>query len=198
MLFGWRKDPEIRQDGFKLLWAFFVTSVLGLVAKKMGFDLPENPWPVALAAIIGGLVIFVAEYRIKKTQPHDHLSWWIVTAVGVAQVLAIIFPGTSRSGACIIFAMLGGLNRVKATEFSFILGIPTIFAATLYSFYKYYKEFGGIEMHMLGDIALGFVVSCVVAFIAVKWLLRYVQTHTLNAFAWYRLALGGLILFLLY
>ena len=105
-----------------------------------------------------------------------------------------MFPGTSRSAATIFAAMLAGMtSRPAAAEFAFLVGIPTMFAATAYEAFDLY-EAGQIAQRELERAAVGFVVSAVVAFIAVKWLLHYIQTHRFTPFAWYRLAVGALLL----
>lgn len=192
------RKPEQFDFILKLGGAFLLTAVLGLLAKKLGFELPEDPWPIALALWIGGLLIFAAEWRLKGRTGVASITWQVALAVGASQVLAGVFPGTSRSAATIIVAMLLGMSRVGATEFSFLLGIPTMFAATAYAGMKEIKDQGGLPPHAeLLDFGLGFVVSMVVAFIAVKWLLVYVRSHTFNPFAWYRVVLGlGLIVWL--
>ena len=110
--------------------------------------------------------------------------------LGIAQAFGLI-PGTSRSGATIIGGMLFGLSRKAATEFSFFLGVPTLMVATVYSLYK--------ERHMLdaadlGMWLVGIVSAFVSAFVCVRWLIRYVSTHTLVPFAWYRIVFGGIVL----
>jgi undecaprenyl-diphosphatase len=125
------------------------------------------------------------------------VTWAVAIAVGLAQVLAAVFPGTSRSAATIFAAMLLGLtSRAAAAEFAFILGIPTMFAASAYELLKMTKTPEAFANESWGDLAVGFVVSAIVAFVAVKWLLSYIQTHRFTAFAWYRIALGaGLLAF---
>jgi undecaprenyl-diphosphatase len=111
--------------------------------------------------------------------------------VGVGQLLAVIFPGLSRSGSTILMALAMGVSRPKAAEFSFLLGIPTLLAAGAM------KAVSSDEPNVnWGLIALGSFVAAVTAFATVKWLLRFVQTHTFAVFGWYRIALGALILLL--
>ncbi len=116
----------------------------------------------------------------------DTLTWSVATWVGLAQILAAVFPGTSRSAATIFAAMLAGMtSRPAAAEFAFLVGIPTMFAATAYELMKMYED-GQLANENFGDLALGFVVSAIVAFIAVKRLLQYIQTHRrFTVFAWY-------------
>jgi undecaprenyl-diphosphatase len=174
----------------KLLFAFSITAVGGLAAKKFGFKLPETVEPVAWALIIGGLAILVVEFIVAKRPPNAYISWNVAAWVGACQILAGVFPGTSRSAATIFAAMLAGTtSRQAATEFAFLVGIPTMFAASGYTLLKELQGTGtaGIDWKSL---SVGFVVSAVVAFIAVKWLLKYIQTHRFTIFAWYRIALG--------
>jgi undecaprenyl-diphosphatase len=110
--------------------------------------------------------------------------------VGLAQALALI-PGTSRSGATIIGGLFFGLSRKAATEFSFFLAIPTLFAATLYEVVKYRHLFDAADLPMF---AAGGIASFVSAFLAVRGLLRYISRHDFSAFAWYRIAFGGVVL----
>ncbi|HEU4653180.1 MAG TPA: undecaprenyl-diphosphate phosphatase [Steroidobacteraceae bacterium] len=186
--------PENRDYVYKLAASFFITGVGGFVAKKMGLSLPETIAPVAIALVVGGLVIFAAEYFASRQAPRDELTWSVAIWVGLAQIIAAVFPGTSRSAATIFAAMFAGLtSRPAAAEFAFLVGIPTMFAATGYEALDLYKH-GGLENEDWGSLAVGFVVSAIVAFIAVKWLLRYVQTHRFTIFAWYRVAFGALLL----
>ena len=182
--------PTQRDYILKLGSAFIVTVALGLTVRKLGFTLPEEPLPIAWAVFIGALLIFLSEWRLGKTTPIESISWNAAIWVGAAQVLAGVFPGTSRSAATIIMAMLLGVSRMKSTEFSFLLGIPTMFAAGAYIALELWQE-GGTEAFVdMDQFWLGFFVSAVVAFIAVKWLLGFLRSHTFNPFAWYRLALG--------
>lgn len=175
----------------KLGLAFAVTVALGLGLRKAGVVLPEHPEPVAWAVVLGALAIFGAEAHLRHCKPMDVLPWSVAAWVGVSQVVAGVFPGTSRSAATIIAAMLLGCSRMAATEFSFLLGIPTMFAASLYLAWGEYRNLGVEAMRAeMGDFGLGFAVSMVTAFLAVKWLLSFLRTHDFRPFAWYRLALG--------
>lgn len=188
------RDPVNRDYLFKLSWAFVITVIGGLVAKKVGLELPETVAPIAWALIVGGIVIFAVEAYADRQPVRDTLTWGVATWVGLAQILAAVFPGTSRSAATIFAAMLAGMtSRPAAAEFAFLVGIPTMFAATAYELMKMYED-GQLANENFGDLALGFVVSAIVAFIAVKWLLQYIQTHRFTVFAWYRIALGILLL----
>jgi undecaprenyl-diphosphatase len=181
-------DPVNRDYLAKLVVAFLITSVLGFIITHRGWKLPETVMPVALAFLIGGILILVIEHYVAGKPQSSVVTWKVAFWVGACQILAAVFPGTSRSAATIFAAMLVGLTfRPAATEFAFLVGIPTMFAATGYEFWKIHGETHGEDWNAL---IIGFVVSGVVAFIAVKWLLRYVQSHRFTLFAWYRIALG--------
>jgi undecaprenyl-diphosphatase len=170
--------------------------VLGFAATKLGFKLPETVFPVAIALLVGGVAILVIEAYVAGKPPSEEVTWSVAVWVGLGQMLAAIFPGTSRSASTIFAAMLVGLTlRPAATEFAFLVGIPTMFAATAYELLKA-RHAAGHENYP--QLAIGFVVSGVVAFIVVKWLLRYVQSHRFTVFAWYRIVLGMALLAMLH
>jgi undecaprenyl-diphosphatase len=177
----------------KLVFAFAITAIGGFAAKALGASLPETIGPVAGALIVGGVAILLIEWFIRNRPVVTELTWSVAFWVGSCQVLAAVFPGTSRSAATIFAAMLAGLtSRPAATEFAFLVGIPTMFAATGYELLKARNAPAGTENWTA--FAVAFVVSGLVAFAAVKWLLRYIQTHRFTAFAWYRIAAGLLLL----
>jgi undecaprenyl-diphosphatase len=118
--------------------------------------------------------------------------------VGLGQLIAAAFPGTSRSGATILLALVLGLHRVAATEDTFLVGIPTMLAAGGWKMLKELRHTSSGASEDWGMLAVGFIVAAVVSFIAVKWLLRYIQTHTFIVFGWYRIALAVLIALLLW
>lgn len=200
----WRKIVELvthlelaedRNYLLKIAGAFIVTSVISLILiKKFHLKLPETLTPVAWATLIGGLVIFAIEFVSKNLYQHDDISWPEAIMIGAAQVLAGIFPGTSRSGATIMTGLLMGMKRPAATEFSFLLGIPTMFAASGLDLWRARKDLTTGGHQLIIDIILGFIVSAIVAFFVVKWLLRFVQSHTFNSFAIYRVILGIVLL----
>lgn len=177
----------------KLIAAFLITAVGGLAATKMGFKLPEKVLPIAVAELVGGILILLIEAYVANKPKIATVTWNVAIWVGLCQILAGVFPGTSRSAATIFAAMLAGLTlRPAATEFAFLVGIPTMFAATGYEFLK--ARGAGEGPEDWNALAVGFVVSGIVAFIAVKWLLRYVQSHRFTVFAWYRILLGAALL----
>lgn len=187
--------PEARDYVLKILFAFAITCVLGFVFTKfLHLKLPETITPVAWATLIGGLVIFAIEFVAKNLYPHDDISWFEAGCLGIAQIVAAIFPGASRSGSTIMAGLALGIKRPAATEFSFLLGIPTMFAASALDLVRYRHDLTKGGSQLLTDTAIGFVVSAVVAFFVIKWLLRFVQSHTFNGFAIYRVLLGGALL----
>ena len=179
-----------------LLVAFLPAAILGLAFANAIKARLFAPVPVATAFVIGAFVILWAERR-QKNKPDavridsvDDMRWPDALKVGFAQAFALI-PGTSRSGATIIGGMLFGLSRKAATEFSFFLAIPTLFAATGYEFVRNRDLLAGGDLSM---VAVGFVTAFVSAFFVVRALLRYVAHHDFVPFAWYRIAFGLVIL----
>ena len=147
--------------------------------------------------LVGGVLILLIEWSRGESARATEMTWTMAVAVGIAQLLAAVFPGTSRAAATILIAVALGLKRPAATEFSFLLGIPTLFAASAYEIYRELKHPGGdpIDWPM---VALGTAVSAVVAFLVVRWILRWIQTHTFIVFGWYRIALGLLMVAVAY
>jgi undecaprenyl-diphosphatase len=192
LLTRWR-EPAARAYLMKLALAFGITAVLGLLITKLGFKLPERVTPIAWALIVGGFWMLAAEYGAARRPPSTEITWTVAVLVGLAQVVAAIFPGTSRSGATIFVALLAGTNdRAAATEFAFLVGIPTMFAATGYELMKDIRA--GAAFEGGAELAAAFVAATVTAFVVVRWLLRYIQTHRFTPFAWYRMALGAALL----
>ncbi|MBP1852929.1 undecaprenyl-diphosphate phosphatase [Rhizobium halophytocola] len=183
-------DAENREYAAKLAVAFLITAVLGFIITKLGFKLPESVIPVAWALVIGGFWILFAEGVAARAVPRMEITWKVAIIVGLAQIVAAIFPGTSRSAATIFAALLFGTgSRVAATEFSFLVGIPTMYAASGYELLKSFKA-GALGEENLTSLAIAFVVSTITAFIAVKWLLGYIQVHRFTVFAIYRIVFG--------
>ena len=186
------RDRNSRLFTLNLVLAFLPAAVLGVIfintIKKYLFA----PVPVAMAFIIGGVLILWIENRkqtaristVDAIQPPDAI--WI----GVAQALSMI-PGTSRSGATIMGGLLRGLSRPAATEFSFFLAIPTILGATVLELFKARHSIEGRDLAVIG---VGSIASFVSATFAVRALIRYVSAHSFKVFAWYRIAFGILIL----
>jgi undecaprenyl-diphosphatase len=193
--FRWR-EKQTQDYAIKIAVAFFITGVGGLVLKKLGLRLTEDVVPIAWALFLGGVAFVAVEAALRGRPMKAEVTWPIVIAVGLAQLVAAAFPGTSRSGATILIALVLGLSRVAATEFTFLVGIPTMLAAGAYEIYKGLSHAPAGQQENWGMLAVGFVAAAVVSFGAVKWLLRYIQTHTFTIFGWYRIALAALLLFL--
>jgi len=189
-VFEWR-ERETLDYLKKILVAFFITGAAGFVIDRQGFKLPESATPVAVALLVGGLAFLAVEFFLRGKKLGTEVTWTIAIAVAVGQLIAGTCPGTSRSGATIVFCLLLGLSRPAATEFSFLVGIPTMLAAGGWKIFKtLHHPALGAPKEDWGMLLFTSAVAAVVSFIAVKWLLRYVQTHTFNAFGFYRLALA--------
>ena len=179
--------------------AFFITGVGGLILEKKGFTLPDEPMPIALALLIGGVLFIAIESWLKGKPTTETITWRIAIAVGLGQLIAAVFPGASRSGTTILVALIMGLSRPMATEFSFLVGIPTMLAAGGYQILKEFTEpIEGAPPEDWSMVALGFVVSGIVSFVAVKWLLRFVQSNTFHSFGYYRIAVGVALLLMIF
>jgi undecaprenyl-diphosphatase len=196
VLAGLFSDRKQQKFVINLVIAFLPAALLGLVfAKAIKAEL-FAPVPVALAFIVGALVILWVERRHKampaaaRIETVDDMTMVDALKIGCAQAFALI-PGTSRSGATIIGGMWFGLSRKAATEFSFFLAIPTLLGATLYSVLKDRELLSAADLPMFG---LGGLAAFGSAFLCVRWLLRYISTHDFTFFAWYRIAFGVLVL----
>lgn len=195
-IFQWQ-ERATQEYLLKIAVAFGITGAGGLLLEKKHFKLPENVLPIALALLIGGVLFLVAERWLAARQAQNRVTWLIVLGVGIGQLIAAVFPGTSRSGSTIIIALLLGLNRIAATEFTFLVGIPTMLAAGGLKIFKALHHTSSAPPEYWAMVALGTMVAGVLSFFAVKWLLRYVQTHTFIAFGWYRIGFGLILLALL-
>lgn len=193
MLAQWR-EPRSRTLLAKIAAAFLITAGCGLVLDKLGYKLTENMVPVAWALIVGGVLFIVLEKWLAHERRSEEVSWPATVAVAIGQLVAAVFPGASRSGSTIIFAMLCGTNRVRATEFSFLVGIPTLLAAGGLKILKSLRHTSGEVPPDWAMLALASIVAAAVSFVAVRWLLRYVQTHTFIGFGVYRIAVGAVLL----
>jgi undecaprenyl-diphosphatase len=175
-----------------LVVAFIPAAVLGLLFSKYIKSYLFHAVPVALAFIVGGVIILIVERRSfqPRVESAQSMTWLDALKVGIAQCFALI-PGTSRSGATIIGGMLFGLSRKAATEFSFFLAVPTLIAAGLYDLWKHRDMLSAADAPVF---AVGSVVAFISAFIVIRWLIRYVASHDFKPFAWYRIAFGIVVL----
>lgn len=189
---GLRADPVAQRFALNLAIAFMPAAAMGLLFHRAIKDLLFAPVPVAAALVIGGVLILWVERRrhAVRVREVDDMRWHDALKVGCAQTLALI-PGTSRSGATIIGGLFFGLSRKAATEFSFFLAIPTMFAAVAYDLYRSHHL---LRAEDIGVFAVGFATSFIGAFVAVRGLLRYIATHDYSLFAWYRIAFGAFVL----
>ncbi|WP_435549489.1 undecaprenyl-diphosphate phosphatase [Desulfobacterium sp. N47] len=192
LLAGLGRDRHARRFACNIIVAFIPAAVLGLLFGKNIKAYLFFPEPVAIAFIVGGLIIMWAERRKHSIQVHEMYDMSLKDAlkVGLAQCFALI-PGVSRSGSTIIGGLLSGLSRKATTEFSFMLAIPTLTAAALYDLYRHREM---LNANMTGLVAVGFIMSFISALLAVRGLLRYISRHDFSAFAWYRIAFGAIVL----
>ncbi|QGZ39942.1 undecaprenyl-diphosphatase [Pseudoduganella flava] len=200
VLAGLGSDPKARRFALNVIVGFLPAAILGFMFNKQIKEQLFAPVPVAMAFIIGGLIILWVERRARnnpvavRVQSVDDMSVLDALKVGCAQAFALI-PGTSRSGATIIGGMMLGLSRKAATEFSFFLAIPTLLGATFYSLYKERALLSAADLPLFGIGSLSAFVS---AFLCVRWLLRYISSHDFTIFAWYRIVFGFVVIITAY
>jgi len=177
----------------RLIVAFIPTGILGLTLYKLIKSL-FAPSTVAYMLIIGGLIFILIELLYKEKEHHiedvDQISYKQAFLIGLFQSLAMV-PGTSRSGATIIGGLLIGLKRKTAAQFSFLLAVPTMLAATAYDLLKHYREFDASDSLAL---LVGFVTAFFVALVVIKWFLRFIEKHTFIPFGIYRIVVGVVFL----
>jgi len=192
VLRGLAVDATAQGFVLNLIAAFLPAAILGLALGSVIKVHLFHAVPVAIALIIGGLVILWVERRERPVHIDevDRMTWRDALKVGLAQATALI-PGVSRSGATIIGGMLFGLSRRAATEFSFFLAVPTLIAAGAYDLYR---NRALLSVDDIGLFGIGTVTAFVSAFICIRWLMRYVVSHDFRIFAWYRIVFGLFIL----
>lgn len=179
-----------------ILVAFLPAALLGFLFKDVITDYLFSVEVVAAALLVGGLVILVAEHLLPKKSPEcadevGAISWRAALTVGLCQCFALI-PGTSRSLATILGGRVAGLSHAASTEFSFLVGLLTLSAASVYKMWALGPAL--TQVYPAGPASVGLLVAAVTAFVSVKWLVGYVSRNGLGVFAWYRIALGGAIL----
>ncbi len=196
---GSLERPASRGTLMRVAGAFCLAGALGFaLTQRYHLQFPETLTPVAWATLIGGIVILLIEFLAKNLYPHEDVSWPEAILIGLSQIVAGIFPGTSRTGVTIITGLAMGMKRPAATEFSFLVGIPTMIFASGMELVMDHKDLVSGGRQLLLDSALGFLTSAIVAFFVIQWLLRFVQTHSFNGFAIYRILLGGALLIALH
>jgi undecaprenyl-diphosphatase len=196
VLTGLTSDRKQQRFAVNIGIAFLPLAVMGLIFGNFLKTYLFKPVPVAMALIVGGIIILIVERRAAanpvsvRVHSVDDMTPLDALKMGIAQAFALI-PGTSRSGATIIGGMMFGLSRQVATEFSFLLGIPTLLIASVYSLYKARALLSVSDLPMF---TIGTVAAFISAFFCVRWLLRYIATHTFTVFAWYRIVFGLIVL----
>ncbi|HPY84506.1 MAG: undecaprenyl-diphosphate phosphatase [Ruminococcus sp.] len=193
--FGKMVKTDIFVMWFKVIVACLPAAVIGLILDDWVDEHFYNPWVVAIALIVFGIAFIIVENwnknRTPKVNSIDGLTYKSALIIGAFQVLAAVFPGTSRSGATIVGALLIGISRVVAAEFTFYLAIPVMFGASLLKLVKYD---GGFSGHEIAILATGMIVAFLVSLFVIKFLMSYIKKHDFKAFGWYRIILGILVL----
>ncbi len=180
---------------FKVIAACLPAAVVGLLFDDVFNDLFYNPLTVSIALIVFGVAFIIVENwnrgRKSKINSIGDLTYKTALIIGVFQLIAAVFPGTSRSGATIVGALLIGVSRTTAAEFTFYLAIPVMFGASLLKLVKFGFEFSGTEIAVL---AAGMITAFLVSVVVIKFLMDYVKKHDFKVFGWYRIVLGILVL----
>ncbi len=193
LLLDWPRDPKARLLIANIVIATIPAILVGLPTADWIEAHFFKPLPVAIALVAGGLLILLIEGRRPRpsVESIDDVPWPRALGVGVIQILSIVFPGTSRSGATIIGGMTLGLSRRAATEFSFFLAIPAMVGASAVKLFGIRHDLSSADFPFF---AVGFVVAFLAALPVVRWLVRYVSNHSFVPFAWWRIAFGVLII----
>lgn len=193
--FGSYIKTDIFSMWFKVLIACVPAAVVGLLFDDKINELFYNPWTVAIALIVFGIAFIVIEKwnKSKSSRINDisELTYKTALIIGMFQLIAAIFPGTSRSGATIVGALLIGVSRVVAAEFTFYLAIPVMFGASLLKLVKFGFDFTGTELVILLS---GMVTAFIVSVFVIKFLMDYIKKHDFTVFGWYRIVLGALVI----
>lgn len=184
---------------FKVLAACIPAAVIGLLFDDKLNELFYNPTVVAIALIVFGIAFIIVENHNKgkpaKVNHISELTYKAAFIIGAFQLIAAVFPGTSRSGATIVGALLIGISRTVAAEFTFYLAVPVMFGASLLKLVKFGFDFSSTELAVL---AAGMITAFVVSIVVIKFLMDYIKKHDFKAFGWYRIILGALVLLYFY
>ncbi len=197
--FKFKEKPVIQKDifvlWFKILTACVPAAVIGLAFDDVLDALFYNPWCVAVALIVFGIAFIVIENRNKNVSPKitrlDQITYQTALMIGVFQLIAAVFPGTSRSGATIVGALLIGVSRTVAAEFTFFLAIPVMLGASLLKVLKFDASITGTELTIL---LVGMAVAFIVSVLVIRFLMSYIKKHDFKVFGWYRIVLGIAVL----
>ena len=194
-----RNQPFIRKDifvlWFKIIVACIPAAAIGLAFDDIFNELFYNPWCVAAALIVFGVAFIVVENRNKSMRHHitslEQITYRTALMIGFFQLIAAIFPGTSRSGATIVGALMIGVSRTVAAEFTFFLAIPVMFGASLLKIVKFGFSFTESELVIL---FVGMIVAFLVSVLVIRFLMGYIKKHDFKVFGWYRIILGVIVL----
>lgn len=193
--FGAYIKNDIFQMWFKVLIACIPAAVVGLILDDWLNEHFYNPWVVSIALIVFGIAFIIIEKWNKNRKPKVNtiagLTYQAALVIGLFQLIAAVFPGTSRSGATIVGALLIGISRTVAAEFTFYLAVPVMFGASLLKLVKFGFDFTGNELAVL---ACGMLTAFVVSVFVIKFLMDYIKKHDFTVFGWYRIILGALVI----
>lgn len=193
--FGAYIKKDIFQMWFKVLAACIPAAVVGLLFDDWIDEHFYNPWTVAVALIVFGIAFIIVENWNKGRSPKvtdiSQLTYKSAFIIGMFQLIAAVFPGTSRSGATIVGALMIGISRTVAAEFTFYLAVPVMFGASLLKLAKFGLDFSGTELAVL---AAGMITAFVVSLFVIKFLMGYIKKHDFKVFGWYRIILGALVI----
>lgn len=192
---GWKVKKDSFSMWFKIIFACLPAAVVGILFDDQLNELFYNPLTVAIALIVFGILfIFIENYnkgRSSKINSISEITYNTALIIGIFQLIAAIFPGTSRSGATIVGALLIGVSRTVATEFTFFLAVPVMLGASLLKIVKFGFAFTSYELILL---IFGMAVAFVVSMITIKFLMSYIKKHDFKVFGWYRIILGIIVL----
>ncbi|MEG0327195.1 MAG: undecaprenyl-diphosphate phosphatase [Erysipelothrix sp.] len=187
---------------YKIVVACIPAGVIGMLMDEWVDEHLYNPTVVAIMLILFGVIFIVVENRNKGKEPKVNsiaeITYQTAFLIGIFQLIAALFPGTSRSGATIVGALMLGVSRMVATEFTFFLAVPVMFGASILKLGKFFVKGGGFEGTEFMMLSVGMIVAFVVSVVTIKFLLGYIRKNDFKAFGWYRIALGILVLFYFY
>jgi undecaprenyl-diphosphatase len=183
----------------KLIAAFIPAAVFGVLFSDKIDELLESPLAVALSLVIGGVILLFVDKWFNKPRIHemDEMTYWDALKIGFFQCIAMI-PGVSRSGATIVGGMSQKMSRKLAAEFSFFLALPTMLGATLKKSMDYFEKHDALTSDQIQNLVIGNVVAFIVAIIAIKAFIGYLNKHGFKLFGWYRIVAGLIILILIF
>ena len=204
--FHMKNEKPAWKDGALSMWLKIIVAVIPAAIIGVLFDdkideLFYHPVPVAIALIVVGVLFIVVETIMKGKKPSirniGQITYEAAVIIGLFQVLAAVFPGTSRSGATIIGALLIGVSRATAAEFTFFLAVPVMFGASLLKVIKYIAAGVAMTGSELVILVIGTLVAFIVSVFVIKFLMSYIKKHDFKVFGWYRIVLGILVLLIL-